>query len=83
MRNRYIACLRASLMKAAGAWVHADQAEARRAIGVPLNEDAVVVFRGQLGKNLRRVFVGHDGKPEFGISAGMIFGTRGRAGTCS
>ena len=45
------------------AWIHADQAKARRAIGVPLNEDAVAVIRGQLGKHLRRVFVGHDGKP--------------------
>jgi len=45
------------------AWVHADQAKARKAIGVPLNEDAVVVVRGQLGKHLRRVFVAHDGKP--------------------
>lgn len=45
------------------AWVHADQAKARKAIGVPLNEDAVAVIRGQLGKHLRRVFVGHDGEP--------------------
>jgi len=45
------------------AWVHPDQAKARRAIGVPLNEDAVAVIRRQLGKDLRRVFVGHDGKP--------------------
>ena len=39
------------------ALVHADQAKARRAIGVPLNEDAVRAIRGQLGKHLRRVFV--------------------------
>ena len=43
------------------AMVHADQAKARRAIGVPLNEDAVAVIRKQLGKHLRRVFVGADG----------------------
>jgi integrase len=45
------------------AWVHPDQAKARRAIGVPLNEDAVVVIRKQLGKHLRRVFVGLKGEP--------------------
>jgi integrase len=45
------------------AWVHPDQAKARRAIGVPLNEDAVAVIRRQLGKDLLRVFVGYDGKP--------------------
>lgn len=39
------------------AWVHPDQAKARRAIGVPLNEDAVAVILKQRGKHLRRVFV--------------------------
>jgi integrase len=45
------------------AWVHPDQAKGRKAISVPLNGDAVEVIRGQLGKHLRRVFVGHDGEP--------------------
>jgi integrase len=45
------------------AWVHPDQAKARKAIGVPLNEDAVAVVLRQRGKHLRRVFVGHDGEP--------------------
>jgi integrase len=48
-------------LKRGVALVHADQAKARRAIGVPLNEDAVEVIRKQLGKHLRRVFVGPDG----------------------
>ena len=48
-------------LKRGVALVHADQAKARRAIGVPLNEDAVAVIRKQLGKHLRRVFVGPDG----------------------
>ena len=43
------------------AMIHADQAKARRAIGVPLNDDAITVIRKQLGKHLRRVFVGPDG----------------------
>ena len=50
-------------LKRGVAWVHPDQAKARRAIGVPLNEDAVAAIRRQLGKDLHRVFVGHDGKP--------------------
>lgn len=45
------------------AWVHPDQAKARRAIGVPLNEDAVAVILQQRGKHLRRVFVDARGEP--------------------
>jgi integrase len=39
------------------AWVHPDQAKARKAIGIPLNQDAVEVIRRQLGKHERFVFV--------------------------
>lgn len=45
------------------AWIHPDQAKARRAIGVPLNRDATQVLLLQRGKHLRRVFVGPDGMP--------------------
>lgn len=45
------------------AWVHPDQAKGRKAISVLLNEDAVAVIRGQLGRNLRHVFVGPEGEP--------------------
>lgn len=38
------------------AWVHPDQAKARRAIPVPLNEDAMVVVRRQIGKHRELVF---------------------------
>jgi len=38
------------------AWIHPDQAKARKAIGVQLNEDAVAVVRRQLGKHQVRVF---------------------------
>ncbi len=38
------------------AWVHADQAKARKAIPVPLNEEAVLVLRQQTGKHSSRVF---------------------------
>ena len=38
------------------AWIHADQAKARKAIGVPLNEEAVAVIRRQIGKHHTHVF---------------------------
>lgn len=44
------------------AWIHADQAKARRAIGVPLNAEAVDVIRRQLGKHNTFVFA-RKGKP--------------------
>lgn len=44
------------------AWVHPDQAKARKAIAVPLNSDAVDVIRRQLGKHQRFVF-SYEGSP--------------------
>ncbi len=44
------------------AWIHADQAKARKAIPVPLNADAIVVLRQQVGKHPTRVFT-YDGQP--------------------
>ena len=38
------------------AWIHPDQAKARRAIGVPLNETAVSVIQRQLGRHPNFVF---------------------------
>jgi integrase len=38
------------------AWVHPDQAKARRAIPVPLNSEAVAVLQKQLGKHREQVF---------------------------
>src|SRR5690606_17247419 len=38
------------------AWVHPDQAKARRAIPVPLNGEAVAVLQKQLGKHRDIVF---------------------------
>lgn len=38
------------------AWIHPDQAKARRAIGVPLNTDAVLVLRRWIGRHQERVF---------------------------
>lgn len=44
------------------AWIHADQAKARKPIPVPLSVAAVDVVREQIGKNLERVFT-FRGKP--------------------
>ena len=38
------------------AWIHADQAKARKAIPVPLNAEAVFVLRRQVGKHAVKVF---------------------------
>ena len=38
------------------AWIHADQAKSRKAIPVPLNAEAILVLRGQLGNHSTRVF---------------------------
>lgn len=44
------------------AWIHADQAKARRAIAVPLNEEAMSVLQGELGKSREHVFT-YNGAP--------------------
>ena len=44
------------------AWVHPDQAKARKAIGVPLNKVACQVIQRQLGKHPRFVFT-YNGRP--------------------
>lgn len=44
------------------AWIHPDQAKGRKAIGIPLNAEAILVLRRQVGKDPRFVFT-HRGKP--------------------
>ncbi len=44
------------------AWIHADQAKARKAIPVPLNAEAVLVLRQQASKHPIKVFT-YKGKP--------------------
>lgn len=39
------------------AWIHPDQAKAGKAIGVPLNDEAVDIVRSQIGNDLHYVFV--------------------------
>jgi len=43
-------------LKRGCAWIHADQAKGREPISVPLNSDAKEIIRGQIGKDLVRVF---------------------------
>lgn len=43
-------------LKRGCAWIHADQAKGDEPIAVPLNSDAREIIRGQLGKDLVRVF---------------------------
>ena len=38
------------------AWIHSDQSKSKRAIAVPLNDDALAVLRRQIGKHETRVF---------------------------
>lgn len=38
------------------AWIHPDQAKARKAIGVPLNVEAVHLIRKQIGKHPILIF---------------------------
>jgi len=44
------------------AWIHADQAKGKKAIAVPLNEDALAVVRQQIGKHDTHVFT-YEGSP--------------------
>ena len=44
------------------AWIHADQAKAEKAIGVPLTDEALIVIRQQIGKHDMHVFT-YEGKP--------------------
>lgn len=49
-------------LSARRAWIHSDQAKAKRPIGVPLNDEAMTLLRRQIGKHKTYVFV-HDGEP--------------------
>jgi len=43
-------------MKKGHAWIHPDQAKAKKAIPVPLNDDALAVLSARLGKHPKHVF---------------------------
>jgi integrase len=61
------------------AWIHPDQAKARKAIAVPLNNEAVVIIRKQLGRHPTYVF-SYKGKPIRQVSTKAWYGALQRAG---
>ena len=61
------------------AWIHPDQAKARRAIPVPLNEEAVSIIRRQEGKSRTHVF-SYMGKPITQVNTKAWYAALIRAG---
>ena len=61
------------------AWVHPDQAKARRAIAVPLNEAAMEVLTRQKGNHFVRVFT-YEGEPVNQVSTKAWYKALKRAG---
>ena len=61
------------------AWIHPDQAKARKAIGIPLNADALDVLRRQIGKDDRWVFI-YRGQPIEQCSTAAWYKALERAG---
>jgi integrase len=61
------------------AWVHADQAKARKALPVPLNAEAVVLIRKWLGKHPTHVF-SFRGKPITQVSTKAWYAALEQAG---
>ena len=61
------------------AWVHPDQAKARRAIAVPLNGEAMALLRKPVGKHPTYVF-SYNGVPITQVSTKAWYAALGRAG---
>lgn len=61
------------------AWIHPDQAKARRAIAVPLNEAAAAVVARQVGRHPERVFT-YQGQPVKQVSTKAWHKALARAG---
>jgi integrase len=61
------------------AWIHPDQAKARKAIAVPLNSEAVVIIRKQIGRHATHVF-SFKGKPIRQVSTKAWYQALRRAG---
>ena len=61
------------------AWVHPDQAKGRKAIGIPLNAEAILVLQRQAGKHPRFVFT-YRGKPVRNVNTKAWKAALGRAG---
>lgn len=61
------------------AWIHADQAKARKAIPVPLNSEALGILTRQLGKHPTHVFT-YKGNTIFQVSTKTWYAALKRAG---
>jgi integrase len=61
------------------AWIHADQAKARKAIAVPLNRTAMRIVRAQVGQHPVRVFT-YEGRPVKQLSTKAWYKALARAG---
>ena len=61
------------------AWIHPDQAKARKAIAVPLNAEAMFVLRRWRGRHPTHVFC-FNGRPVFQVSTKAWHAARKRAG---
>lgn len=61
------------------AWIHPDQAKARKAIAVPLNAEAVLLIRKQIGKHATQVF-SYQGKSVTQVSTKAWYAALQRAG---
>lgn len=61
------------------AWIHPDQAKARKAIAVPLNAEAVALIRKQLGKHQTHVFT-FQGVPRRKVNTKSWYAALKRAG---
>ena len=61
------------------AWVHPDQAKARRAIAVPLNAEAMALINKQIGKHATHVF-SYKGSTITQVSTKAWYATLERAG---
>jgi len=61
------------------AWIHPDQAKARKAIAVPLNTEAMALVQKQVGKHLTHVF-SFRGKPIKQVSTKAWYAALERAG---
>jgi len=61
------------------AWIHPDQAKARKAIGVPLNREAIVILRRWVGRHPTHAF-SYRGKPITQVSTKAWYDALERAG---
>src|SRR5205809_3485156 len=61
------------------AWIHPDQAKARKAIAVPLNAEALALITKQVGKHCTHVF-SYKGKPIIQVNTKAWYAALKRAG---